>query len=831
MARHDPVLWLLTAAWLVLPLLLGPALGGALDGPPERGPLGRADRCSGWRGSSGSWPCSCRRSPSLTAVRLLAPLGVVAAVVAALTGADAWPTALAVAGTLAVAVLCLHGRGRDRLRPGLGLRRRAALPAAPPRPPLLGPDPSRLAWGSMTGALVAGPLLLAAGSWVAGAALTVVGAALVRPGRPSAPPPDPALGRARAGRVRRARPARCWPTPRMFREARARRTRPRAGRHRRRSTSTAAHRGQRASRCGCARPGRRSPPPARWSSARAAAVEVGSLPRGPEPPGPPAGRRRRARLPRPVAVTPAQAATPPPSTRRRPGRRARRSGRARPAAAASAHVSEHRRASIARRRRGWPWALHCASTSPDDRAVGPRRASIERHRVDEQVGAATRPSPSPRHGRRRRRSGGSPPPTPPRPRRWPIVTSSTASTVTRPRDPSVSTHRRRAAAGCGRPGTPARPPVDVMKHTSWLSGLAAVRSPSAAARARTSALVSPPTGKRTRPARPGRACGARSSGPWPGRHRGATRRAPCAPSTTRAWWPVATASKPEQAGPPQQAIELEVAVALDARVRRAARPRGRRRRARPRGASKSSPKLNTRWSMPSCWATRRASSTSADRAAARVAVAAPQLHRDADHVVARRRRSSAAATDESTPPLMATSTGRSVMACPTVPSAPQLGHGGRDHLEGAVDVGVGRRRSRARAAARQRRPPWARPSRPARARAPWRRSRTTMPPTRRRRRDRAGTAAPRSRPRRCTRAPSRRPWRSAGTVSMSARNGRRRARPTSRSRERADALDHRGPISRGDPQRLGHGRRSRPRCACRCAGRAPARRRAAAARV
>ena len=39
------------------------------------------------------------------------------------------------------------------------------------------------------------------------------------------------------------------------------------------------------------------------------------------------------------------------------------------------------------------------------------------------------------------------------------------------------------------------------------------------------------------------------------------------PDPTRAWWPVATASNPSWLGPVEQAVELEVAVALDARVR------------------------------------------------------------------------------------------------------------------------------------------------------------------------------------------------------------------------------------------------------------------------
>ena len=48
------------------------------------------------------------------------------------------------------------------------------------------------------------------------------------------------------------------------------------------------------------------------------------------------------------------------------------------------------------------------------------------------------------------------------------------------------------------PRNVARPPVRVMKQTSWLSGLSAVRSPSSAARSRTCALVRWPTGNSVR---------------------------------------------------------------------------------------------------------------------------------------------------------------------------------------------------------------------------------------------------------------------------------------------------------------------------------------------
>ena len=116
----------------------------------------------------------------------------------------------------------------------------------------------------------------------------------------------------------------------------------------------------------------------------------------------------------------------------------------------------------------------------------------------------------------------------------------------------------------------------------------------------------------------------------PGRRDGV----PSGRSTTRAWWPVAIASKPRARARSQEPVELQVAVALDARVRRAARGVGGDVRARPPGGRSRRPKLKTWWSMPSWSATRRASSTSATEQQPGVGLAAPELEGDAQDVVA-----------------------------------------------------------------------------------------------------------------------------------------------------------------------------------------------------
>lgn len=176
MTPNDVVVWLLRAAWLVLPLLVGPALGQALDG---RASAVRwvvlAGLWAAWAG--GLVAVLVPASASLTAVRVLAPLGVVAAVGSALAGAEAPASALAVAGSLAVTLLAFSAEIGIAFvqRSAYGEERR--FPLRLPAALLVGPVP--LSWGLMTGTLVAGLLLLATGSVVAGIALTLVGAVLV----------------------------------------------------------------------------------------------------------------------------------------------------------------------------------------------------------------------------------------------------------------------------------------------------------------------------------------------------------------------------------------------------------------------------------------------------------------------------------------------------------------------------------------------------------------------------------------------------------------------------------------------------------------------------
>ena len=172
-----------------------------------------------------------------------------------------------------------------------------------------------------------------------------------------------------------------------------------------------------------------------------------------------------------------------------------------------------------------------------------------------------------------------------------------------------------------------------MKHTSWLSGLAAVRRPSAAASARTSVLGHPADREQhARELDAGRAGAARRTGPW---RVGAAGDAAGPVGSTHHPGVVTGGDRvePQQLGPSQQHVELEVAVALDARV------------GRPAGGVVGHVRLDDELFELVAEVEhvvvdadlRRGTAGVVDvggRAAAGVGLASPQLHRDADHIVA-----------------------------------------------------------------------------------------------------------------------------------------------------------------------------------------------------
>jgi len=166
--------WLVRLSWVVLPFSVGPVLATALD--PRSAPVRTI-------ASMGLWlvwaivlvATLVPRDLGLTVLRVAAPAALLAAVLAVadagtaqLAGAVAMSTALvasAVALLPEVGWLFVNGSA-------YGDERRHLL--RPPAALLIGPLP--LAWAALVAGVTVGPLLLASGVWVAGAAATAVGA-------------------------------------------------------------------------------------------------------------------------------------------------------------------------------------------------------------------------------------------------------------------------------------------------------------------------------------------------------------------------------------------------------------------------------------------------------------------------------------------------------------------------------------------------------------------------------------------------------------------------------------------------------------------------------
>lgn len=161
--------WLVRGLWVGLPFTTGPALAAALDSASR--PVQLVASTLLWLGWAVGMVAAFAPHPlALTALRVVAPAAVVAALVAAAAGepsalAVAWATvACAWAYAPAIGALCVNGLAYPNERRYL-LR--------PPGPLLAGPLP--LAWALSVAGIAAGPLLLAARQWVPGGLLLLIG--------------------------------------------------------------------------------------------------------------------------------------------------------------------------------------------------------------------------------------------------------------------------------------------------------------------------------------------------------------------------------------------------------------------------------------------------------------------------------------------------------------------------------------------------------------------------------------------------------------------------------------------------------------------------------
>jgi len=168
--------WPARLTWLAAALLSVPALRSALQGHSD------AVR---WVAATELWvlwtvalvATLVPRSVSLTVYRTIAPLSLVAAVWAAFDHASATAAALAVAGSAAATVVACSRFTTDAFVDGSSYGSEQRFGLRTPLFLLIGPVP--LAW-LVTVVGLAGPLLLAAQQWLAGAALTVFGIGVAR---------------------------------------------------------------------------------------------------------------------------------------------------------------------------------------------------------------------------------------------------------------------------------------------------------------------------------------------------------------------------------------------------------------------------------------------------------------------------------------------------------------------------------------------------------------------------------------------------------------------------------------------------------------------------
>ncbi|MCU0268761.1 MAG: hypothetical protein MUF83_08945 [Acidimicrobiales bacterium] len=164
--------WIPLLCWAVLPFAAGPALADGFSEASRPVQLVAATGLwSGWAGTLVALLVPC--SVSLTAARLTVPAGLAAALWAFAAVGPGLGTSVAVAAAAAAVVAVLNRFAVDVFVDGssYGEERRYALRT----PAALLAGPVELTWAAVAAGAVSGPLLLAAGQWVAGLAALAVG--------------------------------------------------------------------------------------------------------------------------------------------------------------------------------------------------------------------------------------------------------------------------------------------------------------------------------------------------------------------------------------------------------------------------------------------------------------------------------------------------------------------------------------------------------------------------------------------------------------------------------------------------------------------------------
>ena len=164
--------WPARVTWFFLPVLLGPAVGDALDDASR--PVQLVASIGLWIGWAVVLVAALVPSTvSLTALRVAAPAAVMAAVAAVVADGPSAAAVVGLVGSLVAALAAFWPGTGEAFVAGSSYGDERRMPLRVPGPLLAGP--LVLLWAVAVAGVAAGPLLLAARQWLAGALALAIG--------------------------------------------------------------------------------------------------------------------------------------------------------------------------------------------------------------------------------------------------------------------------------------------------------------------------------------------------------------------------------------------------------------------------------------------------------------------------------------------------------------------------------------------------------------------------------------------------------------------------------------------------------------------------------